>query len=142
MTKIEIMDWNYCLRTFVRRVEPDSNRIRSLRKRVRQRLDRAQKTEVTEDTVSLLVEDYYEVIKELLVCYLLQKGFVSKNHQCLISFFYQSNPEREMESMLIRRMSYFRNRLLYYGEEIPKEFYANNIYKIEKIVSLLESLLP
>ncbi len=139
--KIEIMNWDVCLHSFVRKVEPDYNRIVSLQKRVKPRLDRARKTEVNDDTISLLVEDYYEIIKELLVCLLLKEGFVSKNHQCLISFFYKNNPDKEMEATIIRQMSHFRNRLLYYGEKVPRKFYEDNINNFENIISLLQSSL-
>src|SRR3989338_10916902 len=84
-----IMVWNQCVQEFIRSVEPDSERISALKEKAKLRLDRALNTEVNEQTVSFIVEDFYEVIKELLVAYMLKQGLRSSNHQCLISYFYK-----------------------------------------------------
>ena len=135
------MDWNYCERQFIRKVEVDEERIKSIVEKSMQRLDRAQKTELNLNTVSFIVEDYYEVIKELLIAYLLKKGLRSKNHQCLISYFYKENPNHEKEAYLISQMSFFRNRLSYYGEDIPIEFYEKNKKEFKDIINLLRKLV-
>ena len=135
-----VMDWNQCEREFIRRVEPDSEQIKSIILKARQRLKRARETKVTEEAVSFIVEDYYEVIKELLVAYLLQAGFRSKNHQCLISYFLKKYPQYEQEAVIIAQMSFFRNRLDYYGESVPTDFYHKNKNDFEKIITILEKL--
>ena len=139
MKRIEtdIMDWNECMRKFIRKVEVDEERMKSITKKAMQRLERARATDVTLENVSFVVEDYYEVIKELLIAYLLKNGLRSKNHQCLISYFYENNPEYERESFLISQMSFFRNRLGYYGEDIPMEFYEKNKDDFEKIIRII-----
>ena len=105
----KVIDWKLCEKSFIRRVEIDLERIESLEKVVLIRLDRARKTRVTSENVSLVVEDYYEVIKELLVAYLLKNGIRSQNHQCLISYFAKENPKLEAETILISQMSFFTN---------------------------------
>ena len=135
------MDWGRCEREFIRKVEPDLERISSLREKARLRLKRAKNTVVTEETVSFIVEDYYEVVKELLVAYLLKNGLKSGNHQCLISYFYKKNPDYEPETLLISQMSFFRNRLDYYGESIPLQFYNKNKRDFLGIIILLEKLI-
>src|SRR3989344_5506609 len=106
-----LMDWKECEMNFIKKVSIDDERINSIIKRAFQRLKRAKDTKINLENVSFVVEDYYEVIKELLVAYLLKNGLKSKNHQCLISFFYKKNPNFEKESHLISQMSFFRNRL-------------------------------
>jgi uncharacterized protein (UPF0332 family) len=135
------MDWSLCQKEFVREVEIDTERIRSIVEKARIRLKRAKSTIIDNETVSLVVEDYYEVIKELLVAYLLKNGLRSKNHQCLITYFYKNNPNHEREAIIISQMSYFRNRLDYYGESVPLEFYQKNKKNFEDIISLLESII-
>ncbi|MEK6871915.1 MAG: hypothetical protein AABX16_03355 [Nanoarchaeota archaeon] len=135
------MHWRECEKDFIRRVEIDAERIESLKKKALLRLTRARNTTVNTETISFVVEDYYEVIKELLIGYLLKNGLRSKNHQCLISFFYKNNPQYEKESYLISQMSYFRNRLSYYGEDIPMDFYQKNKKEFEHIISLLVKLI-
>ena len=136
---VDIMNWDLCERDFIRKVEIDKERINSILNKARLRLERA-KISIKID-VSLTVEDYYEVIKELLTAYLLKNGLRSKNHQCLISYFYKKNPDYEKEAYLISQMSFFRNRLNYYGEDIPKEFYEKNKIEFEHIIKILNKLI-
>ena len=133
----DIMDWSECEKFFIRNVEIDNERINSIIKKAMQRLERARNTPVNLDNVSFVVEDYYEVVKELLVAYLLKNGLRSKNHQCLISYFYKQNLKYEREAFLISQMSFFRNRLGYYGEDIPMEFYYKNKNDFEEIIGII-----
>src|SRR3989344_9215699 len=135
-----IMKWNQCEREFIRKVEVDLERVDSIKKKALQRLRRARETKIDREMVSFIAEDYYEVIKELLTSYLLKNGLRSKNHQCLISFFYKQNKNYEKESYIISQMSFFRNKLEYYGEDIPFEFLKNNKEKFEEIVEILLKL--
>ena len=138
---IDVMDWNKCERDFIRNAEIDKERINSIVNKSLKRLKRARETKVNLDNVSFVVEDYYEVIKELLVAYLLKNGLKSKNHQCLISYFYKENPEYENETNLILRMAFFRNRSTYYGDDVPMEFYEKNKKEFEHIIELLKGLV-
>ena len=138
---IDLMSWSECEREFVRKVEIDEERVKSIEKKAFQRLKRARNTKIDMDSISFIVEDYYEVIKELLVAYLLKNGLRSKNHQCLISYFYKNNPDYEQEVNLISQMSFFRNRLNYYGEDIPFEFYEKNKKNMEKVVKILRKFI-
>lgn len=141
MINAEIMSWKKCEMEFIRKVEIDNERFNSIIKKALQRLERARSTKISLENVSFVVEDYYEVIKELLVSYLLKNGMRSKNHQCLISYFYKQNPDNEREAHLISQMSFFRNRLGYYGEDIPMEFYNKNKEDFEKIIKLILHLI-
>src|SRR3989338_8669138 len=133
-----LMDWKECEVNFIGKVSVDEERIKSIIKRAFQRLKRAKGTKINLENVSFVVEDYYEVIKELLVAYLLKNSLKSRNHQCLISYFYKKNPEYEKESYLISQMSFFRNRLEYYGEDTPMSFYEKNKKEFEKIIKIIE----
>ena len=124
------MDWRKCEREFIRKVEADEERILSIKKKAIRRLERARKSA----EVDFAVEDYYETVKELLTAYLLKNGMRSSNHQCLISYFLKRNPAQEREAVLMQQMSFFRNRLTYYGEDIPEEFYKENKQNFEKII--------
>jgi len=137
MKEADIMNWEECKKKFIRNVEIDNERIESIIRKAMQRLERARKTDISLDTISFVVEDYYEVIKELLIAYLLKKGLRSKNHQCLISYFYKENRDYEGEAYLISQMSFFRNRLNYYGEDIPMEFFEKNKNEFERIIELI-----
>lgn len=141
MVETNIMDWDLCEREFIRKVNIDNERAKSMVRKALQRLERARKTEISIENISFVVEDYYEVTKELLIAYLLLNGLRSKNHQCLISYFYKENPKYEIEAFLISQMSFFRNRLEYYGEDIPMEFYQKNKDSFEKIINIILELI-
>ena len=138
---MNLINWGVCEKTFIRKVEVDKERVSSIVRKALQRLVRARETRICKENVSFVVEDYYEVIKELLVAYLLKGGLRSKNHQCLISYFYKMNPDYEVETGLISQMSFFRNRLGYYGEDIPMDFYEKNKGEFEEIIKLILGLI-
>ncbi|MFA5993116.1 MAG: hypothetical protein WC796_05410 [Candidatus Pacearchaeota archaeon] len=140
MKNNELINWNTCEKEFIRKVEIDLERVSSIKRKALLRLKRAESTVVSLENVSFVVEDYYEVIKELLVAYMLKNGMRSKNHQCLISYFYKINLEYEKEALLISQMSFFRNRLDYYGEDVPMEFYTINKEGFENIINILLKL--
>ena len=137
MKNIDIMGWGKCENLFVKSCFVDIERIESIKEKALQRFNRAKKEK---EILSFKVEDYYEAIKELLAAYLLKNGLKSKNHQCLISFFLKKNPSYLYESNIIAQMSYFRNRLNYYGENVPIEFYNKNKNEFEEIFNLIFQL--
>jgi len=112
MINPRIIDWNKCEEEFIRYVDEDSQRITSIIQKARQRLEIIDSITFSEETISFIVENYYEVIKELLLAYLLKARMRSRNHQCLISYFLQKNPNHETEATIIAQMSYYRNRLI------------------------------
>lgn len=136
-----IMNWNYCERNFIRKVEIDLERVKSIIDKAEKRLKRCKNTEINNETISFIVEDYYDVIKELLIAYLLKNGLRSKNHQCLISYFLKKNSDLESECILIQQMSFFRNRLTYYGENIPMKFYLKNKKNFNFLIKLILELI-
>ncbi len=138
---MKLMSWEKCEKEFIRKVSVDENKIKSIVNIAKLRLKRASDFKATKEYVSFVVEDYYEVIKELLVAYLLKNGLHSRNHQCMISYFYKKNPELEKEAFLVSRLSYFRNRLCYYGEFISLAFFEDNKNEIEKLIGVLLKLL-
>lgn len=137
----DIMDWNFCTENFVRNVEIDPEKIASIVETAILRLEYLKKSPVDAHTVSFVVEGYYEAIKELLVALLLSSGLRSQNHQCLISYFYHTYPAYEAEAHLISQMSYLRNRLNYYGEQIDFGFYEKNKLEFERIAEMLRKLI-
>ena len=134
---LQFMRWDECERKFIRRIEIDKERIKSIATLALKRLEFIKAINVTNDNISFVVESYYEIIKELLVALFLKTGLKSDNHQCLITYFYRNYPKYEHEANLILRMSYLRNRLNYYGESIDLGFYEK--YK-EDFISIIEAL--
>ena len=44
------------------------------------------KKELDPKYTSIIVEGYYEIIKELIISLMYLKGYKSENHECLISY--------------------------------------------------------
>lgn len=134
------MDWRDCEKRFVRSVEVDREQIGSIIKAAHSRLKYLRSSSVNHENVSFIVEGYYEVIKEFLTALLMSKGLKSKNHQCLITYFYRNYPEHEASAHIVSHLSYLRNRLNYYGELIDFEFYKKNTKDFEILIKTLEGL--
>ncbi|MBI2143946.1 hypothetical protein HYU17_02225 [Candidatus Woesearchaeota archaeon] len=135
------MDWKDCEEGFIRKVDIDREKAESIIETAEARLGFIRGIQADKKNASFIVEGYYEAIKELLVAMLLSKGLRSKNHQCLISYFYQNHPEYEAEAHLIAQMSCLRNQLDYYGESIDFAFYDKNKGEFDKVVELLKKLI-
>lgn len=133
LEELKFMDWGKCEVDFIRKVEADKDKIEFLLLRANKDLERAG----GDKDASHVVEGYYETIKKILTAYLLKNGLRSKNHQCLISYLYKKFPDKEFECRLILQLSYLRNRLNYYGEEISDEFLEENKEDVEKLIKWL-----
>ncbi len=138
---LKFIEWDECKRNFIRQVEIDSEKIKSIIKLAMKRFIFIKSININKDNVSFIVEDYYEIFKELLVALLLKNSLKSQNHQCLITYFYRNYPSYEFEANLILQMSYLRNRLNYYGEPIDIEFYNKHEKDFASIIGLLKKLI-
>ncbi len=138
---ISLQPWSSCEKQFIRKVEKDEERVLSIIEMAQRRHDLVKtfNPEMTEP--SFIIEQYYEVIKELLVALLLRQGFRSSNHQCLFSFFAREHPAFEFEAHFIAQLSFYRNRLDYYGEKVPSSVYEENKKLFEDVITLILKLL-
>ena len=65
----EIMNWDKCRQEFIRDIEIDCEKIKSILKMSEVRAGFLKKQEYDEKTCSIITEGYYETIKELLIVY-------------------------------------------------------------------------
>ena len=135
------MGWNICLHEHIKKIEPDNEKIESIRKMCRVRLRVVGQVAIDDETASVVAEDYYEIIKELLVALLLKNGLKSDNHECLISFFKNSFYKYEFEARTIHQLKDVRNRVSYDGIFVKKEYITSNKLEFEHIIQLLDNLL-
>jgi len=134
----DFMSWGNCERNFVRKVEVDVSRARSMLEVADGRVDFLKGVVVGEKNVSFLVEGYYEVMKELLTALFFAKGLKCRNHQCLFSYFYKMFPDSERDARFVLRMNMLRNRLNYYGEVVDLGWYEANGKEILRVVGILK----
>jgi len=135
------MNWDLCLKEHVKKVEPDLEKIESIKKICNVRLKIVREIEINKETASIVATDYYEVIKELLVALLLKNGLKSDNHECLISFFKNKYPKYEYESKVIHQLKNVRNRVSYDGVFVKKDYIDANKLEFDHIIELLNKLL-
>lgn len=135
------MDWELCQNEHVRKVEADHSKINSILKMSSVRLKFIKKQEIDEETASIIAEDYYEIIKELLTALLLKNGLKSNNHECLISFFKKNYLQYEYETGLIHELKGVRNKISYEGVFVEKGYLIKNKLEFEHIIKLIIGLI-
>jgi len=90
-----------------------------------------------EETASIIAEDYYEIIKELLTALLLLNGKKSDNHECLITFFKKIYPEKEYETIVIYELKRIRNAIDYEGIFVREDYVERNKLEFLHIIDFL-----
>jgi len=137
----DFMDWGYCERRFVRNVEVDIFKARSMIEVADSRVIYWKGVRVDDGNVSLVVEGYYEAMKELLIALFFAKGLKCSNHLCLFSYFYKMFPDYEREARLLLRMNELRNGLNYYGEVVGMDWYDGNRLEILRVIGILKKIV-
>ncbi len=136
----DLMPWEECENKFIRKVSVDPGKIKSIVEMAKERLEFVHSLKAAEKNTSFIFDDYYEIIKELLVALMLKEGKRAKNHQCLFTFFARKYGY-DAEVNIIQQMSYLRNRLDYYGEKVEYNYFKENYKSFEEIIELLIKLI-
>lgn len=139
-----MMDWEKCIaEKTIRKTDIDKERVRNMLKmiEIRQEFWDSQSKNLDEKYSSLLVEGYYEIIKELLTAYLNLNGLESSNHECLIRYFNKQNPELEIEAEKMDELRQIRNRIDYRGFFVRKDFFERNKLEYRHIIKLLKKMV-
>ena len=139
--KKEIMDWDICKREYIIKVSVDKDKINSILKMCSVRLKFVKKQDINDEIASIITENYYEIIKELLTALLLKNGLKSNNHECLISFFKETYPNYEYETGIIYELKNIRNRITYDGIFVEKSYLDKNKLEFEHIIKILIRLI-
>ena len=134
----ELMSWEEC-KNHLRTVDKDIQKANSILRMCKVRLRVLQQIALDEETASILAEDYYEIIKELLTALLLLKGLKSDNHECLLSYFKKSYPDKEYELSILYELKKARNSVSYEGLFLRKEYIERNKLEFLHIIKFLNS---
>jgi hypothetical protein len=89
-----------------------------------------------------IIEEYYEIIKELLTSFMYLQGFKTLSHKALVEYSAKnikslSNPE----ITLIDELRIKRNNIVYYGEQVTLDFLKNREKSIKDIINKLIELV-
>ena len=118
------------------RISRDKERARALHDMAKDRLKLL--SLIPKDRAYRIIEEYYEIIKELLTAVMYADGYKTLSHIKLIEYFsshYGELDEREIK--LIDTLRKFRIGIVYYGKKISQDFLINNEYDIKKIIRIL-----
>lgn len=136
----EIMNWETCKKEHVKEVQVDQGRMNSIVKMSDLILKVTKEIKRDKETVSVIVGNYYEIIKELLTALLLKRGMKSDNHECLISFF-KKHYNYEYETNIIHELKNIRNNIYYKGAFVKKDYLDKNELEFKHIIELLKKLI-
>jgi len=133
--------WRECLKHKVKKIKPDRERAVSLQKLAAKRQKSIERRRNTEEP-EFLIEDYYEVIKELITAILAVKGYKSYSHECLISYLEEKQSEIEASELkMIDQLRQTRNDLLYRGTPVAKGLLKRREKEIRKVIEKLKTIL-
>jgi len=84
------------------------------------------------------IEEYYEVIKELLTALMYIEGYKTLSHKKLIEYFSENYRDLDIQQIkIIDTLRKFRNESMYYGKIISEIFLTNNEDEIKHIIQIL-----
>lgn len=104
------MSWEICLKEHIQKIEPSKETAESLSKMAELRL-KFWSQKFDNKFTPILIEGYYEIIKELLTALLYIEGLKSDNHECLIAYLSNKYPQLKYETEIIYQLKNIRNDL-------------------------------
>jgi hypothetical protein len=89
-----------------------------------------------------IVEEYYEIIKELITAVMYADGFKTLSHKSLIYYIKENYEEFDSgEIFVIDELRKQRNNIVYYGLRVKKEFINNHKDEINLIIEKLKKIV-
>ena len=120
------------------KITPDERRAGALK---RLAIDRFSKMSSLKEPYRI-IEEYYEIIKELLTSFMYLQGFKTLSHKALVEFSAKNIKElSNKEISLIDELRIKRNNIVYYGEQITSEFLRSREENIKEIIQKLINLV-
>lgn len=122
----------------VTKLRPDKEKARALLKMIAIREKRAQLTPFPEFT-TLLTEEYYEIIKELITAIMSIDGWKTVSHELLIGYLTKFYLEFSTAELLaIDQLRVIRNDIAYRGVMISPEYLERNQHVLLAIIQQLK----
>ena len=89
-----------------------------------------------------IIEEYYEIIKELLTAFMYLQVYKTLSHKLLIEYSAKNIKSLSpQEASLIDELRVKRNNIVYYGEQTSIDFLKSREPKIKEIISKLIKLI-
>jgi len=124
----------------VSKIRPDNEKAKALLKMTELHERRAQLTPLP-DMATLLVEEYYEIVKELITAIMSCDGWKTTSHELLVGYLAKSYPEfSSAEVALIDQLRQMRNDIDYRGVMINPEYIDRNKAAILDVITKLKDV--
>ncbi len=125
----------------VRKVKSDREMARSLLKMIEVRMKALESLDRKEFS-SLVVEGYYEIIKEAITALMAIDGYKTLSHEVLIGYLKEFFPQfADNEILFADELRKLRNNVAYKGFFVPSDFVTRNEDRIRRIVLKLLQIL-
>ena len=136
------MKWKDCLEYKVKKIKQNPEQAKALFQLAQRRLESIKKRR-NDEYPQLLIESYYEAIKELISSLLAVNGYKSYSHECLVSFleqYYPGNLE-DFQLIFLDGLRKLRSDIQYRGRDIADDYLNRNTPTIEKIIEILYNII-
>jgi len=141
MIERDIMSWDLCLKEHITNISKDADKAKALLKMANLRYEFWSNLKFDSKYTSIVVEGYYELIKELLTALLYLEGYKSDNHECLIAYLKKHCPELSYETGFIYQLKNIRNDIDYKGFFVNADYLEMNKLELKHVIEVLQKLI-
>ena len=136
------MRWEDCIEYKVKKIKENPEQAKALFYLAKRRLESVKKRR-KDEYPQLLIESYYEAIKELITSLLAIHGYKSYSYECLISFLekYYSDYLDDFQLRFLDGLRKLRSDIEYRGRDIADDYLERNLSTIEKIIEILLNII-
>jgi hypothetical protein len=125
----------------VKRITPDRQMAKAILKMIEVRM-KALGLKDRKEFASLVVEDYYEIIKEAVTALMALDGYKTLSHEVLVGYLKEFYPQfSEAEILLVDQLRQLRNRIAYKGFFITNDFLERTEARMKTVVSKIKTIL-
>ncbi len=132
--------WKYSQEE-VRKVRPDKKMAKSILRMIEIRM-KALELKDRKEFTSLVVEDYYEIIKEAITALMAVDGYKTLSHEVLVGYlkeFFKQFSDSEIR--FIDSMRVLRNQIAYKGFFITPDYLERNESRMKEIAAKIKRIL-
>lgn len=95
---------------------------------------------IDDEYITLKIEAYYDIIKELIFAIVYKNGYNCHNHLCLISYLKEITTEFDYEINKINELRTIRNEINYRGLMVKSDYFERNELEFRSIIQKLSTL--
>ena len=123
------------------KITPDKEMVKSIIEMVSLIEDRI-KIQDREKMASLIISDYYEIIKDLITAVLLFDGYKTLSHKDLIDYVKEKRKDfSEHEISVLDNLRVLRNRVTYEGFKVEPSYLNKNESLFKSIIVKLKKII-